>query len=389
LTATADLSAIYLRNTIVAEEQGEYEDNCEGEVESLVPDAGYNLDYPSRAVVDSASDSCGLSQADQDLVGEEPGFEGSLEDHGGPTATIALGASSPAIGVVPLAGDCEEEAPEGPGSVDQRREPRPGISGDGCDIGAYEYEGPRAPSYSLSLTPLTGESKAGETETHSVTATVTEENAPIVITRAVSGDVTLIPDAELTFAITGQNDGVTGTCTTPEGISDPDCETDSKGEVVFTYADKKGAGTDTIGASVEVGGGKLEKTVSMTWTAPPVTPASTGTTPPPATTQEPKTEVLSIKVASPVQCASKRDITIHIQNVKQLQIVSAVVSIDGQHKRTLRGRHLSTGIDLVGLPPGTFTVEIVARTRGGHTLKGERVYHTCHTKLPGHSYLKL
>jgi hypothetical protein len=317
------------------------------------------------------------------------GFEGSLEDHGGPTETIALGASSPAIGVVPLVGDCEEEAPEGPGSVDQRREPRPGISGDGCDVGAYEYEGPRAPSYSLSLTPLTGESKAGETETHSVTATVTEENAPIVITRAVSGDVTPIPDAELTFAITGQNDGVTGICTTPEGISDPDCETNSEGKVVFTYADKKGAGTDTIGASVEVGGGKLEKTVSMTWTAPPVTPASTGTTPPPATTQEAKTEVLSIKVASPVQCASKRDITIHIQNVKQLQIVSAVVSIDGQHKRTLRGRHLSTGIDLVGLPPGTFTVEIVARTRGGHTLKGERVYHTCNTKLPGHSYLKL
>ena len=152
--------------------------------------------------------------------------------------------------------------------------------------------------------------------------------------------------------------------------------------MVFTYADKKGAGTDTIGASVEVGGRKLEKTVSMTWTAPVTSSSST-------TTQEPKKEVLSIKVASPVQCASKRDITIHIQNVKQLQIVSAVVSIDGQHKRTLRGRHLSTGIDLVGLPPGTFTVEIVARTRGGHTLKGERVYHTCNTKLPGHSYLKL
>jgi predicted outer membrane repeat protein len=378
-----DTSAIYLRNTIVAEEQGEHEDNCEGEVESLVPDAGYNLDYPSKAVVDSSSDSCGLSQADQDLVGEEPGFEGGLEDHGGPTETIALGASSPAIGVVPLAGDCEEEAPEGPGSVDQRREPRPGISGDGCDIGAYEYQGARAPSYSLSLEPPTGESKAGETETHSVTATVTEEGAPVVVTRAVSGAVTPVPDAEVTFTITGQNEGVTGTCATPEGTSDPDCETNSEGKVVFTYADKKGAGKDTIDASVGLGGKKLEKAASMTWTAIPVTPA------PPAATPEAKKEVLSIKVVSPVQCASKRDITIHIQNVKQLGIVSAVVSIDGQHKRTLSGTHLSTGIDLVGLPPGTFTVEIVARTSSGHTLKGERVYHTCHTKLPGHSYLKL
>jgi hypothetical protein len=97
--------------------------------------------------------------------------------------------------------------------------------------------------------------------------------------------------------------------------------------------------------------------------------------------------VLSFKVV--VQCTSQRDITIHIQNVKQFGIVSAVVSIDGHSKRTLTGRHLTTAINLRGLPPGTFTVEIVAHTHSGHTLKGKRVYHTCHSKLPGHSYLPL
>jgi hypothetical protein len=113
----------------------------------------------------------------------------------------------------------------------------------------------------------------------------------------------------------------------------------------------------------------------------------------PASKEEPKpsgkTEVLSVKITSPTQCASVRDIEIHIQHVRQLGVVSATVSIDGKQRRTLSGKRLRTAIDLRGLPKGTFTVEIVARTRGGRTLHGQRVYHTCHTKLPGHSFLKL
>jgi hypothetical protein len=66
-----------------------------------------------------------------------------------------------------------------------------------------------------------------------------------------------------------------------------------------------------------------------------------------------------------------------------------VVKIDGKDAKTLRGKHLSTAINLVGLPKGTFTVEIVARRRDGRIVKGERVYHTCVPKLPGHSYLPL
>lgn len=262
-----EAGVISLRNTIVAEQSGSEVNNCSGYVESLIPKSGYNLDYPSTPI-DAPFDSCGMSEAEDDLVGTDPKLDPSgLQNNGGPTQTIALEASSPAIGYVPFKEDCELEG-VGPAlelesgkisPVDQRSEPRPGIAGKGCDIGAYEYQ------------------------------------------------------------------------------------------------------------------------------EPPKTVVST-------TKEEPKVAsggVLSVKVTSPVQCASKRDIVIHIQNVKQLGIVSAVVSIDGKKRRTLTGKRLRTAIDLIGLPKGTFTVEIKAKTRSGKTLHGQRVYHTCHTKLPGHKYLPL
>ncbi|MGO9321754.1 MAG: choice-of-anchor Q domain-containing protein [Solirubrobacteraceae bacterium] len=375
--ATEEFGAIDLLNTIVAE-KGDQK-NCEGEIFG----EGYNLDYPSES---GSPDSCGLSESDHDLVGVEPGFEGGLQNHGGPTQTIALASSSPAIGVVPLAGDCEEPSPEGPSSVDQRGEPRPGIAGDGCDIGAYEYQSNQPepqPEFRVSLSPLTAEQEAGTTQTHAVTATVTQESVPAARARAALAAAK--PGVDVTFTVTGQNGGVTGTCTTPEGASDPACATNSEGKVVFTYADAKGAGTDTIDASVVVGATTDRATASMKWTPvkEQVKPGTTTTATPVASTS-----VLPFKIVS--RCTSKRDITIHIQNVKQLGVVSAVISINGHSKRTLRGRHLTAAINLVGLPKGTFTIEIVARTSSGHTLRGKRVYHTCRgTPLPGHSYLPL
>jgi predicted outer membrane repeat protein len=101
------------------------------------------------------------------------------------------------------------------------------------------------------------------------------------------------------------------------------------------------------------------------------------------------TGVLPFTASVPKACTSLRDITIHIQNVKQFGIVSAVISIDGHSTRKVQGKHLRTAINLRGLPKGTFTVEIVAHQRNGHILRGKRVYHTCHTKLPGHARLPL
>jgi hypothetical protein len=270
-------AAIFLRDTIVAEPKGSEAENCEGLIGSLIERAGYNLDYPSDSLEEASTDTCGMSSEEEDLVGVEPllSAEG-LHDNGGPTQTIALVSTSPAIGFVPVAGNCEESE-DGPGSVDQRGEHRPGLAGKGCDIGAYEYQEPPA---------------------------------------------------------------------------------------------KKS---------------KEPEPVTPTPLPPPPTTATTTTT----TTSTPAAGVSPFKIQAPAQCTSKRDITIHIQNVKQFGIVSAVVSIDGKHKRTLKGKQLKTAIDLVGLPKGTFTVEIVAYTSSGHTLHGKRVYHTCHTKLPGRSYIPL
>lgn len=110
--------------------------------------------------------------------------------------------------------------------------------------------------------------------------------------------------------------------------------------------------------------------------------------PTPAVTT-PSSSVLAVKITSPKACVSAREFTIHIQNVKQLHLVSAVVSIDGHARRTLRGNSLTTVIDLRGLPKGTVTVEIVARERSGQTVRGKRVYHTCRSKLRGPSRLPL
>ncbi len=271
-TETDDEAEVHLRNTIVAESGGQQ--NCRGEIHTLGEGkGGYNLDYPSTPVFDEPYDTCGLEEGEHDQLGVNPQLEEELKNNGGPAQTLALKSSSPAIGYVPLVGDCNEpESGFGPANlnekgetekpVDERGAKRPGLPGRECDIGAYEYQEPaKAP------------------------ATTTTKEEP-----------------------------------------------------------KKAA---AAGAA----------------------------------------SVLPFKVV--VQCTSKRDITIHLQNVKQFGIVSAVVSIDGHHKRTLTGRRLTTAINLVGLPKGTFTIEIVAHTRSGHTLHGKRVYHTCHTKLPGHSYIRL
>ena len=108
----------------------------------------------------------------------------------------------------------------------------------------------------LSLTPATGSDPAGGT--HTVTATVTQSGA------SASGQT-------VSFQITGQNAGVSGTC------APASCQTDANGKVTFTYPDTNGAGTDTIDASVTIGGTTEHATATETWTVV-VVPATTTTT---------------------------------------------------------------------------------------------------------------
>ena len=64
---------------------------------------------------------------DEDIVAN--GFLGPLADNGGPTLTVALDTSDPAVDI---------DDGESCGGTDQRGAPRP--TGSGCDAGAYELE---------------------------------------------------------------------------------------------------------------------------------------------------------------------------------------------------------------------------------------------------------
>ena len=113
----------------------------------------------------------------------------------------------------------------------------------------------------LSLTPPTDSAASGGS--HTVTATVTQSGTPL------SGQT-------VTFEVTGQNAGASGTCVPAT------CKTDATGKVTFTYSDGNGAGTDTINASVTIGATTEHATAAMVWTSevgPPTANAQSVTTP--------------------------------------------------------------------------------------------------------------
>jgi hypothetical protein len=94
------------------------DDSVGGTQPPTVDDEGYNLE-------DSSPSQCGLSTGRGDLIGADP-LLGTLGNNGGPTATMALAATSPAIGA-------SQACP----SDDQRGLPR---GNPVCDIGAFEHQ---------------------------------------------------------------------------------------------------------------------------------------------------------------------------------------------------------------------------------------------------------
>jgi FG-GAP repeat len=80
-------------------------------------------------------------------------------------------------------------------------------------------------------------------------------------------------------------------------------------------------------------------------------------------------------------CYSRRVFKIHIQQPHGYpRVVSAEVFLGKKRERKLNGRGLTDEVVLAGLPHGTFTIKIVARTVAGTTLTGSRTYHTCRSK---------
>lgn len=100
--------------------------NCSG----TITDGGYNID---------GGTTCGFSSANNSMPSTGPRLiQAGLQENGGPTKTIALKVSSPAIDAV------AEGCP--PPATDQRGVSRP-QEGDGegdalCDIGAFERQAP-------------------------------------------------------------------------------------------------------------------------------------------------------------------------------------------------------------------------------------------------------
>lgn len=78
-----------------------------------------------------------------------------------------------------------------------------------------------------------------------------------------------------------------------------------------------------------------------------------------------------------VACASRRHFDVHLRPPRGTRFVSARLYVNGRLRDRLRGRSLTGGVDLRGLPKGTVHVKLVARTSRGRTLTSRRTYHTC------------
>jgi CSLREA domain-containing protein len=121
--------SLALKNSILAN-SGTSED-CGGSITN----GGSNIDDDGSCGFGPSTGANG--QTIGDSVNPDLSSAG-LSTNGGPTETIALQASSPAIGAVPNA-DCTDQAsPPNPVTTDQRGFARPGAPGGPCAIGAYE-----------------------------------------------------------------------------------------------------------------------------------------------------------------------------------------------------------------------------------------------------------
>jgi hypothetical protein len=81
-------------------------------------------------------------------------------------------------------------------------------------------------------------------------------------------------------------------------------------------------------------------------------------------------------------CVSRRDFVIHIREPRHDPFVKLTVYLGRKVFKVVRhGENITANIDLRGLPKGTYTVRIRARTAAGYIVKGSRTYHTCVPKI--------
>jgi hypothetical protein len=89
-------------------------------------------------------------------------------------------------------------------------------------------------------------------------------------------------------------------------------------------------------------------------------------------------ESIQLPPTGPTVCLSRRDFIIHVREPKGDPFVKLRVFVGTRVFKTVRdGQYIKATIDLRGLPKGTYTVKIRARTAAGFLVKGSRTYHTC------------
>jgi hypothetical protein len=94
-------------------------------------------------------------------------------------------------------------------------------------------------------------------------------------------------------------------------------------------------------------------------------------------------EVVSLPGAK--KCVSGRRFAIHIRDTKYDPFKTVVVTLRGHKLKVVhRGSTYIATVNLVGLPPGAFTIKINATTFRGNRVSGRRTYHTCAAK-PKHT----
>lgn len=111
-------------------------------------DGGHNLE-------DSATDQCGFSAVQHDVIAVDPKLASAPADNGGPTETLAPLTGSPVLGAGGQCSDPTSTPPGAPLATDQRGEPRHGP----CDIGAFEHQ-PPVSTAAPAITGTPGQGKA-------------------------------------------------------------------------------------------------------------------------------------------------------------------------------------------------------------------------------------
>ncbi|HEY1488557.1 MAG TPA: choice-of-anchor Q domain-containing protein, partial [Micromonosporaceae bacterium] len=137
-------SRFTVQDTILAANPNGAAINCV----ASISDAGHNLEDSG-----AGTSTCGLSAANGDVL-VAPGASGVASapaSNGGPTQTLALSTSSPALGA---GGACTDPTNNNAAlTVDQRGQPRAAA----CDIGAFEHQPPVTTAPSITGTPAVGQ----------------------------------------------------------------------------------------------------------------------------------------------------------------------------------------------------------------------------------------